>query len=262
MLGAARQQDRVEFAPQIFHRDIAAHVRVGLELHAFTAHLLQTAVDQVLLHLEIRDAVTQQTADAVVLFEDRDPVPRARQLLRGRQPRGTGPDHRHALARARFGGLRVNKSLFECAVDDGLFDLLDGHRRLIDTQHARGFARRGADAAGEFREVIGGVQHAHRVLPTAAIHQVVPIGNDVSERAAGMAEWHAAIHAARALRLHALFGERIINLEPILDTQRRVATRRQFARVLHEPGNFTHESPPRRSPRRSPCRFPCRPPCR
>ena len=34
LLGAARQQDGVEIPAQVFHGDVAAHVRVGLELHA------------------------------------------------------------------------------------------------------------------------------------------------------------------------------------------------------------------------------------
>ena len=41
LLGAAGQQDGVEFAAQVFHRHIAADVRIGLELHAFGAHLLE-----------------------------------------------------------------------------------------------------------------------------------------------------------------------------------------------------------------------------
>ena len=100
LLRAARQQDGVELAPQVFHRNIPAHVRIGLELHPFGAHLLQPPVDQVLLHLEIRNAVAQQSADTVALFEHRDVVPGARQLLRGRQSRRSAPDHRHALAAA------------------------------------------------------------------------------------------------------------------------------------------------------------------
>ena len=100
LLGAAGQQDGVELLAQILHRDVAAHVGTGLETHSLGAHLLDAAVDEVLLHLEIRDAVAQQAADAVVLLEDRDVVAGARQLLRGGQARGTGADHRDALAGA------------------------------------------------------------------------------------------------------------------------------------------------------------------
>ena len=54
----------------------------------------------------------------------------------------------------------MNAAFFEGAIDDGLLDLLDGDRRLVDAEHAGGFARRGADAAGEFGEIVGGVQTA------------------------------------------------------------------------------------------------------
>ena len=52
LLGAAGQQDGVELAPQVFHRHVHADVRIGHELHAFGAHLLEPPVDEVLLHLE------------------------------------------------------------------------------------------------------------------------------------------------------------------------------------------------------------------
>ena len=64
------------------------------------AHLLDAPVDEVLLHLEIRDAVAQQAADAVALLEHRDGVAGARQLLRGGQTRRAGADHGDALAGA------------------------------------------------------------------------------------------------------------------------------------------------------------------
>ena len=41
VLGAAGEQDGVMIAAQVFDRNIAADVRVGDELHAFGAHLLQ-----------------------------------------------------------------------------------------------------------------------------------------------------------------------------------------------------------------------------
>jgi hypothetical protein len=140
-------------------------VRAGAEADALGAHLLQTAVDEVLLHLEIGNAVAQQAADAVGLLEDRDLVAGARQLLRRGQSRGTGADDGDALA--GLGGRRLgrDKALGEGAVDDGLFDLLDGDRRRVDAQHAGGFARRGTDAAGEFGEIVGGVQLAHGLAP-------------------------------------------------------------------------------------------------
>ncbi len=111
----------------------------------------------------------------------------------------------------------MDPALLEGAVDDVLFDLLDGHRRLVDPQHASGFARRGADAAGEFGKIIGGVQQPDGFAPAAAIDQIVPVGNDVVDRAARVAERHAAIHAARALRADLLLGKIEVDLKPVVD---------------------------------------------
>ena len=62
--------------------------------------------------------------------------------------------------------------------------------------------------AGQMRPVNSGkllVACSWRIasLPAAAVHQIVPVGNEVVQRAAGVAEGHAAIHAARALRADA-----------------------------------------------------------
>ena len=88
MLGAHRQHHRVKSLAQILERRFT-HVRIGDELDAFGRHLLQAPVDPVLLHLEIRNAVAQQSADAVGFLKHRHRVPGARQLLRRRQPRRT-----------------------------------------------------------------------------------------------------------------------------------------------------------------------------
>ena len=67
-------------------------------------------------------------------------------------------------------------------------------------QGAGGLAGRRADAAGEFREIVGRMQDFQRFLPVAVEHQIVPVRNDVVDRAAVGAEGNAAIHAARTLR--------------------------------------------------------------
>ena len=202
---------------------------------AFGGHLLHAAVDDPLLHLEVGDAVAKQAADAVPFLEQRDIVAGARQLLRRRHSGGTRSDDRDALAGLDFRRLGFDPAFLEGMLDDRLLDVLDRDRRLIDAEHARRFARRGTDAAGELGEVVGRVQLTDRVLPTIAIDEIVPVRNDVVDRAAGVAERHAAIHAARGLRLHGLFGERLIDLEVVVDALGCGPALRQFARVLHEP---------------------------
>ena len=80
---AAGQHQGVEFLAQILRGDVSAHVRVRLELHALGHHLFEAAVDDALFQFEIRNAVAQQAADAVVLFKHGDGVARAIELLRG-----------------------------------------------------------------------------------------------------------------------------------------------------------------------------------
>ena len=244
LFGAAGQQNRVKFLAQIPNRNVAAHMSLGLEPHSLGAHLLQPPVDEVFLHLEIRNAVAQQAADAVVFFEYRDLMSRARQLLRSRQSGRPGADHGHALARAHAGWFRFDETLFEAAVHDGLFNLLDGDRRFADPQNTGGFAGRWTNPSGEFGKVIGGMQLPDGFAPAAAIHQVVPVRNDVGERTAGVAKGHAAIHAARRLRREALFRKRLVDFEPVLDARGRRAALRKLARVFQEAGGFPHYRPP------------------
>ena len=91
LLGAAAQQDGVVVLGQRLHRHVHAHVRVGHKRDALGAHLLDAAVDDVLLQLEVGNAVAQQSADAVALLIDGDRVAGAAQLLRGGQTAGPLP---------------------------------------------------------------------------------------------------------------------------------------------------------------------------
>ena len=212
-------------------------------MNALRGHLFQPAVEDVLLHLEIGNAVAQEPADAVGFLEKLHRMPGAIQLLRGRKPRRTGAHHRDSLARARLGNFRLDPAFFPGVLDDRFFDHLDRHRRLVDAQHASRLAGRRADAPGELRKIIRGVQHANRFLPLVAIRQVVPVRNNVVHRAAGVAEGNAAIHAARRLRAHLLFRKRLIDLEIVVDALLDGTPRRQLSRVFLEAGDLTHGSP-------------------
>jgi hypothetical protein len=55
------------------------------------------------------------------------------------------------------------------------------------------FRRGGAEASVEFGEVVGGAQFPVVAPPFVAIDEVVPVGNDIAQGAAGMTEGHAAI---------------------------------------------------------------------
>jgi hypothetical protein len=102
----------------------------------------------------------------------------------------------------------------------------------VHAEHARAFARRGADAAGELGKIIRLVQAVERFAPEAAINQIVPFGNQIVDRAAaghaadelaGVAERNAAIHAARALFLQVGFGQVEVKFLPVGDARERRA---------------------------------------
>src|SRR5258708_2250145 len=143
----------------------------------------------------------------------------------------------------------MNPTFFKSAFDDALFDLLDGHRGLIDSEHAGGFAGRGANASRKFREIIGRVQLPDCVLPASPIDQVVPVRDDVVYRASGVAERNTAIHAARALITQFRLRKVLINLKPIVKSFRYRAAGRQLASMLHESGGLTHAAPAAPQPR-------------
>src|SRR6185503_523152 len=220
-----------------------ANTHASAKLNAFGAQLGEPAVDDFLVELEIRDAVAQQSADAVVLFEYRDPVASARQLLRAGEAGGAGADNRNLLARLVNGGLRFHPARFPGLVDDRVLDRLDADRVLVDAQNAGLFAGCGADAAGELREIVGRMQRLDRVLPVAAIDQVVPVRNDIVDRAALHAKRDAAIHAARALHLGILVGKAQVELAIVLLARVLALVRLLEALVLQKPRDLSHRAP-------------------
>ena len=217
LFGAAGQQHRVKVLVQLRRRDgflgpvgdlavlgQRADHDAGAELHAFGLHLLDAAVDVGLLHLEVGDAIAQQAADAVVLFKQCDAVAGARQLLRCRHAGRAGTDHGDFLAGLELGRTRRDPAFAPGAVDDGVLDGLDADGVAIDVQRAGGLAGCGADAAGEFGEVVGAAKQLERVLPVigpTVVDQIVEIRNHVVHRATVVAERRSAVHAARALDL-------------------------------------------------------------
>ena len=159
-----------------------------MEGHAFRLHLRDAAVDEVLLHLEVGNAVAQQAAGLGVLLEQMHVMAGARELLRAGHAGRAGADDGDLLAGLRRRRLRLDPAFSPGAVGDRAFDGLDGDRVVVEVERAGRLARRRADAAGEFREIIGRVQVARGLLPVAAIDEVVPVRDLVVHRTAGVAD--------------------------------------------------------------------------
>ena len=179
--------------------DVGADLGVVDELDALLLEDGHPPVDDPLLELGVGHAEAQQAARALVALEDGDRVAALVELGGDRQARRAGSHHGHRPARAAVGRVGHHPALGVGALDDRQLDLLDRHRVVVDGQHAGRLARRRADEPGELREVVGGVQLLDGVAPLVAVDEVVPVGDEVAQRAPLMAERHPAVHAPRAL---------------------------------------------------------------
>src|ERR1700734_3917282 len=77
MLGSPRQNDGVKITAQIVHGNILANFRTRYKLHAFRRYLVEPAINDVLLQLELRNSVAQQSANAVRFFIHHNRMPGA-----------------------------------------------------------------------------------------------------------------------------------------------------------------------------------------
>ena len=166
-------------------------------------HQRQTALEPALLELELRNAVAEQAADAIGALEHGHR--RGRRGSTGRPPRAPPVPRsttatRLSVARRRGGCAAIHPSANARSMIAASADLMVTGG-VVDAEHARSLARRGAQASGEFGKVVRRVQPIDRRAPPIAIHEIVPVGNQVAERAALMTERNAAVHAARRLIL-------------------------------------------------------------
>src|ERR1700732_2854076 len=151
-----------------------------------------------------------------------------------------GADDRDPLAGMAGRRKRHDPALLPAAVDDRAFDRLDRHRVVVDVQRARRLARRRADAAGEFRKIVGRVQRHRRLAPLVAIDQIVPVRDQIVDRAALVTERDAAIHATRGLRAQYRLRKGFDELLPVLLARRRLLIAAIGALDLEKPGRLAH----------------------
>ncbi len=119
--------------------------------------------------------------------------------------------------------LRDDPAFGERALDDRRLRRLDRHRRVVDPEHARSLARRGTQPSGELGKVVRRVQPIDGRAPPIAIDEIVPVGNQVAERAALMTERDAAVHAARRLILQRRLARRAAGLRASRESARQSA---------------------------------------
>src|SRR5215470_9712902 len=100
-------------------RQIDADMDAAMETHALGLHLRHPAIDEVLLHLEIRDPVTQQSARLRELLINADIMADPCELLGASKARRTRPHHRDGLAGPARWRLGYHPALLESAIHNG-----------------------------------------------------------------------------------------------------------------------------------------------
>ena len=251
-LGTAAQHHSVVAVQQLFCRHGPADVHIGAELHALGLHDLNAALDDRFVQLHVGDAVHQQAAHAVGTLEHSHRVAALIQVFGHRKARGAAAHHGYALAGA--GGRRcgVQPALGVGRLNDGVLILAHGHAAAGHVPAgAGGLAQGGAHPAGEFRKTVGGHQPVHGQLPLAVIDQIVPLRDEVVQRAAGghaadhharLAEGNTAVHAARRLGLLLLAGEPDVKFVEIFHALQRRHIRAGLARIIDKSCCLTHNA--------------------
>src|SRR5690606_13341729 len=140
MLGSETQQHRVEVLPKVGRREIRTDVNPRLEGHAFFPHLIETTIDDPLLHLELGDSVPEEPADPVVLLEDRYGMPGPSELLGSGKPGGTRSYDRDRLSGPLGGDHGLDEPVLPRMAHDLELDVLDGHRIVVDPENAGSLA--------------------------------------------------------------------------------------------------------------------------
>ena len=242
-LGAARQDHGIMSGDQIGRLHVDPDIDVAMKLDAFGLHLAETPIDQRLFHLEVRNAVAEQPARFPVFLVDMHLVSGTSELLGAGEASRTGADHSDLLAGRAAKHFGLDPAVGKGPINDRAFDRFDRHGRVGEVERTRGLAGRGADAAGEFRKIVGRVKVARGFLPIGAIDEIVPIGDLVVDRATVVTIRDAAIHAACRLIPRRFLRQRKGEFLVIPDAVRR----RRIAPIapidLKETGDLAHLVP-------------------
>src|SRR5437899_7003330 len=99
------QHHGVVLLTEVSTGDIHSDVDAWPESSALGLHLRQPKIEVSLLHLELRDSVAQEAANAVSALVDHDGVTGPGELLCSRKPCGARPDNSHGFVRQARGWL-------------------------------------------------------------------------------------------------------------------------------------------------------------
>ena len=123
---AGGDQHAVVLCAQFIERRVAAHFEVRVENNAALGQPINAAHDDVFFQLKAGDAVSQQSAHAVVPVIDVDVIASDAEIFRGRQPARASADNTDRLP-ARFADRDgFDPTLGPCGVGDVFLHTADG----------------------------------------------------------------------------------------------------------------------------------------
>ena len=237
------QTDGIKFLHYVSSRNGFPDFNIGFENNSFFFELSQPAVDYVFIQFEIRNAVTQQSADAVVFFKNSNGVSFAVELLSGSQSCWTGTNHSHFFTRSGFGRSSLDHPFYESHFGNSCFVFTNGYRCLTQIEYARFFARCRTNSSGKIREIIGFMQHFNGFFPSSLVNQILPFRHFVAERACPVTKRNAAIHAARCLQFAVFLIKCLLHFSEIINSFENRAISRFFARNRYKCFWISHIKP-------------------
>ena len=242
---AAGEHDRIRSGPQLLDPEIDPDLHPDPEARALGPQLIKAPVKPALLHPELRDPVAQQAPDPIGPLVDHHVVTGPGELLGGRQPGRTRTDHGdHAPGPSRR-PQRGEPPPSTGVIDDPQLHLLDRDRIGVDRQHAGVLARGRAQRAGELGEVVRGVQPIRRTPPLTPPDQLVPVRDQIPQRATRVTKRHPAVHTPTRLHPLLLIPHRHANLAPIPQAQLDRTPPRRLPRRAQKPHQVAHGRSPR-----------------
>ena len=251
---ARRHDHGIELGTQVGGDRRIGGIDSQAEHDAKLVHKGHAALDHVFRKLHIGNAVHEQPAGAVVALNDRHQRPAPRELPCGSKPRR--PRSHHGNPRRILGSRLkpVRTTVRPFPIGNGAFVVVDG-RGLVahPAKVARSLAKGRAHTARELRQRRGKRETLGGLGPSSAIHELVPLRDEVVERAAArasaakrtahLAKRNPAHHAAARLSALGIFIEVHIELVVVANALAHRAQRMCLAIPLKKCSRLPHRYP-------------------
>ena len=165
------------FAQQLVDRHVLADHGVADELDAHALEILELVLQDLLAHLEVRNAVQQDSPRHGPGLEYRAGMPLFGQLLRHGEPRRPGPDDCHPASRRRGHRRDRDAAVSALVVGDERLQLADRDGRLLAVRRR---TDREADHACALAEGFLRAESAAHVGQVAGLAKLVRGGEDIA----------------------------------------------------------------------------------